>query len=85
VGILKRSQVALVIHPGHSTSGFTESDELDPIEEVATRFPGAVIIIAHCGHRATAKALDIIERNTNVYADLTPVVFEPVALPPGRA
>jgi uncharacterized protein len=78
-------QLPVVIHLGHSTNGFTELDELDPIQGVAARFPEAVIIIAHCGHRAAAKALDIIERNTNVYADLTPVVFEPVALPAGRA
>ncbi len=75
----------VVIHLGHNTNGFTESDELDPIEVVAERFPEAVIIIAHCGHRAAAQALNIIERRSNVYADLTPVVFEPVALPAGRA
>jgi uncharacterized protein len=78
-------RLPVVIHLGHHTNGFTETDELDPIETVAERFPEAVIIIAHCGHRAAAKALDIIERRTSVYADLTPVVFEPVALPLGRA
>jgi uncharacterized protein len=75
----------VVIHAGHGTHGFTEVDELDPIALVADRYPDAVIIIAHCGHRAAAKALDIIEARTSVYADLTPVVREPVALPPGRA
>ena len=78
-------RLPVVIHAGHHENGFTETDELDPIELVAQRFPEAVLIIAHCGHRAAAQALDIIERNTNVYADLTPVVFEPVALPIGRA
>ena len=78
-------RLPVVIHAGHHENGFTETDELDPIELVAKRFPEAVLIIAHCGHRAAAQALDIIERNTNVYADLTPVVFEPVALPVGRA
>jgi uncharacterized protein len=78
-------RLPVVIHLGHGTNGFTEADELDPIETIAKRFSEAVVIIAHCGHRAAAKALDIIERNTNVYADLTPVVFELVELPPGRA
>jgi uncharacterized protein len=78
-------RLPVVIHAGHGTHGYTETDELDPIEAVANRFSDAVVIIAHCGHRAAAKALDIIERHDNVYADLTPVVFEPVLLPAGRA
>jgi uncharacterized protein len=75
----------VVIHAGHAVNGFTEIDELDPIATVSDRYPDAVIIIAHCGHRAAAKALDIISARKNVYADLTPVVREPVALPPGKA
>jgi uncharacterized protein len=78
-------RLPVVIHAGHGVHGFTETDELDPIATVADRYPDAVMIIAHCGHRAAAKALAILESHTNVYADLTPVVREPVALPPGRA
>jgi uncharacterized protein len=73
--------VPVVVHAGHAVSGRTEATELAPVGVVATRHPGARIVIAHCGHRAVDAALDLVERHANVYADLTPVVDEPVRLP----
>jgi hypothetical protein len=79
------SSIALptVVHAGHAIAGHTDADELAPIATVAERWPQARIIIAHCGHAAAATALDLVARHPEVYADLTPVVFEPVLAPPG--
>lgn len=80
------SEVALpvVIHVGHGTNGRTNAAELVPIETTATRFPAAHIIIAHCAHPDTDEALELVERHANVYADLTPVMWEPPALAAAR-
>lgn len=79
------SSIALptVVHAGHAISGHTDDNELDPIATVAGRWPQARIIIAHCGHRAAATALDLVARHRELYVDLTPVVFETVVAPPG--
>ena len=78
-------RLPVVVHAGHGVNGMTEIDELGPIDEVARRHPEARIVIAHCGHRASATALDLLERHPHVHADLTPVVREPVELPPAEA
>jgi uncharacterized protein len=72
----------VVVHAGHAVSGHTEADELAPIDRVAARHPDCVVIIAHAGHRASAAALALLDRHPNLYADLTPVVAEPVPLRP---
>lgn len=78
-------RVPVVVHAGHATSGFTDAGELAAVDLVARRFPEARVIIAHCGLRAVDEALDIVAAHAHVYADLTPVVREPVAIPPERA
>ncbi len=77
--------VPVTVHAGHGVSGHTEPDELVPVARVATRFPDARIVIAHCGHHAVNEALDLLDVHPNVHADLTPVVREFVAVPPHRA
>jgi predicted TIM-barrel fold metal-dependent hydrolase len=76
--------VPVVVHAGHDVSGRTEAAELAPVGVVASRHPDARIVIAHCGHRAVDAALDLVERHPHVYADLTPVVDEPVRVPAER-
>lgn len=73
-------RLPVVIHAGHATSGFTEAHELVAVDVLARRFPEARIIIAHCGSRSVAEALELVARHANVYADLTPVVREGVAI-----
>ncbi|MDQ6840317.1 MAG: amidohydrolase family protein [Actinomycetota bacterium] len=73
-----------VVHAGHAISGHTGADELVPIATVARRWPQTRIIIAHCGHRAATTALDLVYRHRELYADLTPVVSEPVLAPPEK-
>lgn len=70
----------VVVHAGHGVSGHTEGPELAPLAAVAERHPDTVVIVAHAGHRAHRRALDLLDRFPNVHADLTPVVTESVPL-----
>lgn len=81
------SQVRLpvVVHAGHAASGHTATDELEPVGEVARRWPEARLIIAHCGHRAAARALELLAEHPCLHADLTPVVTDLVDLPAAAA
>lgn len=83
-GFVSERAIPVVVHLGHAVSGHTDASDLDPISNVAARYPEAVIVIAHCGHRAGELVLDLLERFPNVYADLTPVVADLVTLPPDR-
>ncbi len=81
---LAERRIPVIIHLGHAVSGHTTAAELLPLERVAQKFPQGRLIVAHCGHRAGPQVLDLIEKYPGVYADLTPVVTEPVELPPAR-
>lgn len=74
------SAVALpvVLHAGHAPDGHTEAAELAPVAAVARRHPDARIIIAHCGHAASAVALRLVAEHPGLHADLTPVLHQPV-------
>lgn len=70
----------VVVHVGHGVSGLTETNELDAIDAAAKRHPDAPIIVAHCGHHGHGETLALMDQHPNLYADLTPVVFERPAL-----
>jgi predicted TIM-barrel fold metal-dependent hydrolase len=74
------AEVALpvVLHAGHAADGQTSGAELEPVAAVARRHPGARVIIAHCGYPASEAALRLVTGHENVYADLTPVLHQPV-------
>ena len=38
-----------------------------------SRFPEAVVVLAHCAHPATAAGLALLDAHPSLYADLTPV------------
>ena len=78
-------RIPVVIHAGHAQSGHTEASELVAVDVLATRFPEARVIIAHCGHRAVPEALALVARHAQVHADLTPVVGEAVAISADQA
>lgn len=82
--LVSERRMPVVIHLGRAVSGHTAATELAPLEQVAATFPAARLIIAHCGHHAGEAALDALEKHSSLYADLTPVVAELVALPPER-
>jgi uncharacterized protein len=74
------AEVALpvVLHAGHAADGQTDGPDLEPVAAVARRHPGARVIIAHCGYPASETALRLVAGHENVYADLTPVLYQPV-------
>ena len=77
------AEIALpvVLHAGHAPDGHTGEAELGPVAEVARRYPGARVIIAHCGHPASEAALRLVAEHEHVYADLTPVIHHAVRPP----
>jgi predicted TIM-barrel fold metal-dependent hydrolase len=68
--------VPVVVHAGHDMSGQTRAGELDGLDRIAARFPGAPIVIAHAAHPDTGAAVALVERHDNVYVDLTPRVVD---------
>jgi predicted TIM-barrel fold metal-dependent hydrolase len=70
----------VVVHVGHSILGVTTTSELETVARVAERWPDARIVIAHCGAPAVGPTLALLRGTRSVYADLTPVVREPVPL-----
>jgi predicted TIM-barrel fold metal-dependent hydrolase len=68
--------VPVVVHAGRDVSGVTHAGEVDSIDQVATRFPAACIVIAHAAHPDTAAAIALVDKHDNVYVDLTPRVSE---------
>jgi predicted TIM-barrel fold metal-dependent hydrolase len=78
-----RLGLPVVVHLGHSPIGPTEADELPVLEAVARAWPGVRLVLAHLGSPSIAEALALLRRCSNVYGDLTPVMFQPVALQPG--
>lgn len=75
-------QVSLpvVVHVGHATSGQTSQHELGPINAVAERHPAAVVVVAHCALPSVDEAVELVARHANVYADVTPVVWDAPAI-----
>jgi predicted TIM-barrel fold metal-dependent hydrolase len=81
------AEVALpvVLHAGHAADGQTDGAELEPVAAAVAGGgggppppPGARVIIAHCGYPASEAALRLVAGHENVYADLTPVIYQPV-------
>lgn len=82
VGTLR---LPVVVHVGHSVTGHTDADELEDVATVCRRWPEARVIVAHCGHHAAGRTLELMAQLPNLHADLTPVVFDLVAAPPEQA
>ena len=72
------SRLPVVLHLGRSISGETEARDLAGLSHVAIANPTVPLIVAHCGSPATGEVLDLLRRHPNIYADLTPVIVEPV-------
>lgn len=74
--MVERKAVPTVVHAGRHVSGTTAAADLDGLARVARRFPGAPIVIAHAGHPATGRAMDLVASHDNVFVDLTPRVSD---------
>jgi len=70
----------VVVHAGAAVAGIADAAEIDAVARTASRFPDARIIVAHFGWPAARSTLELLSRSRSVYADLTPVVADPVAL-----
>ncbi len=46
----------------------------------AERHPDTIVIVAHTGHPATDVTIEWMDRLPNLWADLTPVVTDPVTV-----
>src|ERR1700737_4316349 len=69
-----------VVHAGSAPEGTATDEEVRPVGRPAERFPRARIIVAPFGSPSVAATLDLLRRTENVYADLCPVVADPVEL-----
>jgi uncharacterized protein len=70
----------VVVHAGSAPEGTATDEEVGAVGRTAGRFPRARIIVAHFGSPSVAATLDLLRRTENVYADLCPVVADPVEL-----
>ncbi len=68
------------VHAGSAPEGTASAAEIAAVARTAQRFPRARIVVAHFGAPAVAATLALLRRHENVYADLCPVVAEPVRL-----
>jgi uncharacterized protein len=78
--LLERRRTPTIVHVGHGIDGRTDAQELEPLDRVAHKHPGVMLIVAHSAHPATKETLELIDRHPNVHADLTPCVTDPVGL-----
>ena len=63
--------VPVVVHVGRAPQGTTTAGELPRLDAVATRYPEARLVLAHCGLPAVDAALDLMERHAALHADVT--------------
>ncbi len=66
----------VVVHVGHDVTGHTHDHELGTISRAARRHTDTTLIVAHCGHYGHVETLQLMAEQPNLWADLTPVVFE---------
>ena len=71
----------VVVHVGSAPEGTATSAEVAAIARTAHRWPEARIVIAHAGSPREADVVALLRRTRWVYADLCPVVADPVVLP----
>lgn len=75
---VSRMALPVVVHAGNSPAGTTTAAELAPLGRIVSRYPQARVVLAHLGAPAWRAAVELMREHTNLYADLTPVVSEPV-------
>ena len=73
----------VVVHAGSAHDGTATAAEVEAVGRVARRWPGVRIIVAHFGAPAAEETLRLLRAHENLYADLCPVVADPVHPPRG--
>lgn len=79
-GEAEQRGVPVVVHAGQRGPGDTEPDELDQLIPVLREHPDLSLVVAHSGHSAVARTLQLMEEFPNLYGDLTPVWTAPVPI-----
>jgi len=69
-----------IVHAGSAPEGTAAAGEVEAVGRVAARWPRAPIVIAHFGSPAVGTTLACLRERPNLYADLCPVVADPVRL-----
>jgi predicted TIM-barrel fold metal-dependent hydrolase len=70
----------VVVHAGSSAEGTATFEEVEALGHTVRRWPGARIIVAHFGSPSEEKTLELLRSSPDIYADLCPVVADPVVL-----
>lgn len=70
----------VVVHAGRAPEGTAAAEEVEAVGRAAARWPRARIVIAHFGSPAVETTLALLRAQPNLYADLCPVVADPVRL-----
>jgi predicted TIM-barrel fold metal-dependent hydrolase len=78
---VSRTGQPVVVHAGRAHEGTATVEDVERLRRVAVRWPDARIIVAHCGSPAEEATLELVAKSRSVYADLCPVVADPVRLP----
>ena len=68
----------VIVHGGSAAAGTATAGEVEAIGRAAARWPDAHIIVAHFGSSSERATLDLLAAAPSVFADLTPVVGDPV-------
>lgn len=79
---VSRDGQPVVVHCGAAAEGTAAPEDLSAVSRAAARFPDARIVVAHFGAPSVGETLDLLARHRSVYADLTPVVADPVGVDP---
>jgi len=74
-------RVPVVVHAGQRDGGSSAEDEVDEVISVLERHPQLPLVLAHCGYPNPNRALALMERFPNLYADITPVWTNEIGLP----
>ena len=70
----------VVVHAGSAHEGTATDAEVERLGRTAARWPDAPIVVAHCGSPAEETTLRLVRGARSLYADLCPVVADPVRL-----
>lgn len=72
--------VPIVMHVGVAINGETQESDLIAFESAVRRHPDTTFIVAHSGAPSQKAVFALMGRLPNVWADLTPVVHDPIAV-----
>ena len=78
----QRNNLPVLLHTGTTFIAQAPLDTTRPVhlDDVATRFPGVKIIMAHLSHPYEGECVVTIRKHPNVYADISALFYRPFQL-----